>query len=112
MLKKIIIFLSLFFIGFLPLIANAQTNDTAVLAKADTGKIVQESDELIEEIITENKPLKKEKVEYFSQLTRYGFKNLFKQSAYTGGMKYSNQLNPFAETYMQDYLKVHSRVRK
>ncbi len=107
MLKRIIIFFPLFFIGFLPLIANAQTNDTAVLAKADTGKIVQESDELIEEIITENKPLKKEKVEYFSQLTRYGFKNLFKQSAYTGGMKYSNQLNPFAETYMQDYLKVH-----
>lgn len=107
MLKKFYIIISLFFFGILPLDTFAQTMDTTVLAKADTAKIVKESDELIEEIITENKPLKKEKVEYFSQLTRYGFKNLFKQSAYTDGMAYSNQLNPFAETYMQDYLKVH-----
>lgn len=107
MLKKIYIIFPLFFFGFLPLESYAQILDTTVLAKSDTAKIVKESDELIEEIITENKPLKKEKIEYFSQLTRYGFNNLFKQSGNARGMSYSNQLNPFAETYMQDYLKVH-----
>lgn len=93
--------------GFTTQSSYAQIIDSAVIAKADTAKIVQESDEIIEEIINDKKPLKKEKVEYFSQLTRYGFKNLFKQSAYTGNMAYSNQLNPFAETYMQDYLNSH-----
>ncbi len=107
MLKKIYIISLLLFAGFIPSPSYAQVIDSAVLAKADTAKIVQESDEIIEEIIKDKKPLKKEKVEYFSQLTRYGFKNLFKQSAYTGNMAYSNQLNPFAETYMQDYLNSH-----
>lgn len=34
-------------------------------------------DELIDEIVNTKKIPKKDKVEYFGQLTRYGFKNLF-----------------------------------
>ena len=50
-----------------------------------------------------------EKVEYFSRLTRYGFKNLFQKNAYNATLPYSQQVNPHAESYMQDYLNNHSK---
>jgi len=64
-------------------------------------------DELIEEVITNKTPLKREKVEYISQVTRYGFKNLFSKYSYNPLVPYSAQVNPNAESYMQDYLKSH-----
>lgn len=69
----------------------------------------KEEDKVIEEVIESKKPLKKEKVEYLSQVTKYGFKNLFKNYSYNASMPYSSQVNPYAETYMQDYLASHTK---
>ena len=65
--------------------------------------------EIIEEVINSKTPPQKEKVQYFSQVTRYGFKNLFAQYSYNPSLPYSSQVNPNAEAYMQDYLHNHSR---
>src|SRR5580698_3418404 len=62
----------------------------------------QQEDKAIDEVIKSPIPPKKEKVQYFNQVTRYGFKNLFKNYSYDPAMPYSSQVNPYAETYMQD----------
>jgi membrane-bound lytic murein transglycosylase D len=67
------------------------------------------ADALIDEIVLTKKIPKKDKVQYFSQLTRYGFKNLFSKYSYNPTLPYSSQVNPHAEVYMQDYLKNHSK---
>ncbi len=63
---------------------------------------------IIAEVIKTKVPPQKEKVQYVSQVTRYGFKNLFAQYNYNPALPYSSQVNPNAESYMQDYLKVHT----
>jgi len=65
-------------------------------------------DSLITDIIETKKAPKKEKVQYISQLTKYGFKNLFSSLSYNPSLPYSSQVNPFAENYMQDYLRLHT----
>src|SRR5450432_1916570 len=69
----------------------------------------KEEDKAIEEVIKSSTPPKQEKVQYFSQVTKYGFKNLFKNYSYNPAMPYSSQVNPYAETYMQDYLQAHGK---
>lgn len=64
-------------------------------------------EEIIAEVIKTKAPPQKEKVQYFSQVTKYGFKNLFAQYNYNPALPYSSQVNPNAESYMQDYLKQH-----
>ena len=64
--------------------------------------------EIIAEVIKTKAPPQKEKVQYFSQVTKYGFKNLFAKYNYNPALPYSSQVNPHAESYMQDYLKSHS----
>jgi membrane-bound lytic murein transglycosylase D len=66
------------------------------------------SDSIIDEIVVTKQVPKKDKVQYFSQLTRYGFKNLFSKYAYNPSLPYSSQVNPNAEAYMQDYLRLHT----
>lgn len=61
----------------------------------------------IDEVIKSKTLLKAEKVQYVNQVTKYGFKGLFKNLAYNSAMPYSSQVNPYAETYMQDYLRAH-----
>ena len=61
-----------------------------------------------DEIIVSKQTPKKEKVQYFSQLTKYGFKNLFTKFGYNASLPYSSQVNPRAELYMQDYLRNHT----
>jgi membrane-bound lytic murein transglycosylase D len=78
--------------------------DTATI-KTDTA--LQSA--IIDEIVRTKKIPQKDKVQYFSQLTRYGFKNLFSKYAYNSKLPYSSQVNPYAESYMQDYLKAHSK---
>jgi membrane-bound lytic murein transglycosylase D len=68
---------------------------------------VPDEDEAIEEVVKSRTAPKLEKVQYFNQITKYGFKNLFKNLAYNPAMPYSSQVNPYAETYMQDYLQAH-----
>ena len=65
-------------------------------------------DSIIAEVLKTKTPPQKEKIQYFSQVTKYGFKNLFAQYNYNPALPYSVQVNPNAESYMQDYLKVHS----
>jgi membrane-bound lytic murein transglycosylase D len=69
----------------------------------------REEDKAIDEVIKSPVPPKQEKVQYFSQVTKYGFKNLFKNYSYDPTVPYSSQVNPYAETYMQDYLKAHGK---
>lgn len=64
---------------------------------------------IIEEVIKTKTPPQKEKVQYFSQVTKYGFKNLFAKYNYNPALPYSSQVNPNAESYMQDYLTSHSK---
>lgn len=66
-------------------------------------------DSIIEEVIKTKTPPQKEKVQYFSQVTKYGFKNLFAKYNYNPALPYSSQVNPNAESYMQDYLALHSK---
>lgn len=76
----------------------------------DTG-IVDDpvEDEIISEVIKTKAPPQKEKVQYFSQVTKYGFKNLFAKYDYNPALPYSAQVNPHAESYMQDYLNAHTK---
>ncbi len=67
------------------------------------------ADSIINEVITRRKVTPQDKVEYFSRVTQYGFKNLFNKTTYTSTQPYSSQVNPHAESYMQDYLMAHQR---
>ena len=64
-------------------------------------------DEAIDQILKSRELPRKEKIQYLSQETKYGFKNLFKNFSYNSTMPYSSQVNPYAESYMQDYLQAH-----
>ncbi|MDQ2862772.1 MAG: hypothetical protein M3R50_03805, partial [Bacteroidota bacterium] len=66
-------------------------------------------DKAIDAAVNSAKPPDKEKVKYFNQVTKYGFKDLFKNYSYNPAIPYSSQVNPYAETYMQDYLKAHGK---
>lgn len=70
---------------------------------------IQKEDELIDEVVKSAAVPKKDKVQYFSQVTRYGFKNLFSNYSYNASVPYSSQINPNAEVFIQDYMKGHSK---
>ena len=75
----------------------------------DTGVIKDPiEEEIIAEVIKTKAPPQKEKIQYFSQVTKYGFKNLFAKYNYNPALPYSAQVNPNAESYMQDYLQAHT----
>jgi membrane-bound lytic murein transglycosylase D len=98
-------FISAFIILMLSLNLHAQENEVI----PDTTKNTEVAeDSMIDEIVAKRKGLEKDKVQYFSQLTRYGFKNLFSKFSYNPLLPYSSQVNPQAEGYMQGYLKVHT----
>ena len=70
---------------------------------------VKAEETIIDEIVETRAVPPKDRVQYFSKLTRYGFKNLFPSYSYNAAMPYSSQVNPNAEAYMQDYLRGHSK---
>ncbi len=80
------------------------SSDTTITEKEE-----KEEDEAIEDVLKKRTPPPQEKVIYFSQVTRYGFKNLFSKYNYNPLLPYSSQVNPNAESYMQDYLQAHSK---
>jgi membrane-bound lytic murein transglycosylase D len=88
---------------------QSNSQQVNITQQEDTIKedIIQE-DAIIEDIIQTKKTPQKEKVQYISQLTKYGFKNLFSSFSYNPALPYSTQVNPYAENYMQDYLKAHT----
>lgn len=104
--NKIIIFFLL-----LLCMANAQLTVAQASTRAiDTLMLdTLAENEIIDEIVETRTVPKKDKVQYFSQLTRYGFKNLFATYTYNPTQSYSSQVNPNAEKYMQDYLRGHSK---
>lgn len=78
---------------------------------ADTPIVVNEviEDELIEEVIKTKTPPAKDKIQYFSQVTKYGFKNLFTKYSYNPSLAYTAQINPSATTFIQDYMQAHGK---
>ena len=62
---------------------------------------------IIDEVVNSNTPPKKDKVQYVNQVTKYGFKNLFTNYSYNKAAPYINQVNPNAESFVQDYIKAH-----
>ena len=107
-------YLLLYFVSFLSLPATAGTDNFLQqsptlqnVAKDTTPENLAKEDELIEEVIKTRTLPKKEKVEYFNQVTKYGFKNLFANYSYNTALPYSVQINPNAEIFIQDYMKGH-----
>lgn len=68
---------------------------------------IAKEDKLIEEVIKTRTVPKKEKIQYFNQVTKYGFRNLFATYSYNAALPYSAQVNPNAESFVQDYMKDH-----
>jgi membrane-bound lytic murein transglycosylase D len=99
------IFISILLICITGLHANA-TQQKAV--QVDTTD-VEIDDAAIDEVIKSRALPKKEKVQYFSQVTRYGFKNLFNNISYNSALPYTTQINPNANIFIQDYMKGHGK---
>lgn len=68
---------------------------------------IAREDKIIDEVVKSTTPPKKDKVQYVSQVTKYGFKNLFTNFSYNAAAPYINQINPNAESFVQDYMKAH-----
>jgi membrane-bound lytic murein transglycosylase D len=64
-------------------------------------------DEIIDEVVKTKALPSKDKVQYFSQVTKYGFKNLFSRYNYNPALAYQAQVNPSATTFIQDYMRAH-----
>jgi membrane-bound lytic murein transglycosylase D len=64
-------------------------------------------EEIIDEVIKTKTAPSKDRVQYFSQVTKYGFKNLFNKYSYNTSLSYSSQVNPSASEFIQDYMKAH-----
>ena len=103
-------FIYLFTLASLPVFAQVKKSirNTTSNTQDTVKKNELAEDAIIDEIVVTKKTPQKDKVQYFSQLTRYGFKNLFSKFSYNPLLPYSSQVNPQAESYMQDYLKVHT----
>lgn len=92
---------NIFFI-LLFLLAHAGVYAQVDTSEAKTEKII---DEVVEAKTSE---VSSEKVEYLSEITKFGFKNLFRNYTYNPTVPYSEQVNPYAENYMQSYLNSHT----
>ena len=108
-----IIFLIVFAAGFVPAVDKnvfAQNTSTAIEIIADSAlEDTVKEDVMIEEVLKSRTLPKKEKVQYFSQVTKYGFKNLFSNYSYNSSIPYAAQINPNAESFIQDYMRNHSK---
>ena len=110
MKKPSLLFLILMLLSPVFVMANIDLNlqsavDTAIgKGKIDTSSKIE--NKVIDDVIVAAKPAKK-KTEYLSEVTKFGFKDLFKNYSYNSSMPYASQVNPYAENYMQDFLKAH-----
>jgi membrane-bound lytic murein transglycosylase D len=93
------------FLAISTLVSVAQTNATVDTIIIDTAF---ESASL-QEINTTRTVPQKEKVQYFSQVTKYGFKNLFSNYQYNTSLPYTTQINPNASVFIQDYMRGHGK---
>jgi membrane-bound lytic murein transglycosylase D len=89
---------------------NYYQQDTLMVLADTTIKIDEaKEDEVIDEVIKTKTLPAKDKVQYFSQVTKYGFKNLFTRYSYNPSMAYSSQINPSAAGFIQDYMDAHGK---
>jgi membrane-bound lytic murein transglycosylase D len=101
------------FVSLFTTIVFAQSpsaNNDVVPQPADT--IIEDTvkeNEAIDEVIKNRTAPKKEKIQYVSHVTKYGFKNLFSNYSYNASLPYTGQINPNAESFIQDYMKRHSK---
>lgn len=91
------------------LIAHIMTSSGQTTGSDTSVVVTPEAEATIDAIISQRIAPKKEKVQYVSQVTRYGFRNLFAGFQYNPTMPYQSQINPQAELFIQDYMKVHGR---
>ncbi len=78
--------------------------------KADTIVVDEKKeDALIDSVVKTKTPPSKDKVQYFSQVTKYGFKNLFSNYAYNPSLPYSAQVNANATNFIDGYMLVHGK---
>lgn len=104
MKKHLLFILSLFLFQFLKAgVITGTQQQTADTAIVDEKKV----DAAIDEVISSKKLPSKEKVQYFSQVTRYGFKNLFSNNAFNPSQPYDMQINSNAAGFIQDYVRTH-----
>jgi membrane-bound lytic murein transglycosylase D len=108
-LKQVSVYILL--IALMPFGLVAQKSDSVLQSESVDSTIETDiaQNAIIDEIIEQKTVPQKDKVQYFSQLTRYGFKNLFNSFSYNPSLPYSSQVNPLAESYMQGYLRSHSK---
>ncbi|CAN5488229.1 hypothetical protein BH11BAC3_BH11BAC3_43040 [soil metagenome] len=113
----------IFFIPLLLLlILNASAKEFGILKQSNTLQLnisdtiveqeIEKEDSLLDEVVKSRVAPTKEKVQYFNQVTRYGFKNLFSNSSYNASLPYNAQINPNAEIFVQDYMKAHGSYLK
>jgi membrane-bound lytic murein transglycosylase D len=81
-----------------------QLSSKETILEEDTVK----ENQLIQQVILSKKIPTKDNVQYFNQLNKYGFKNLFSNNTFNNTISYKAQINPNAELFVQDYMKNHS----
>ena len=105
-MKKIIsVLFALFFLLLNTKAGNALSNKFQQTQTPQIDTTVE--DEMIDEVVKTKTAPAKDKVQYFSQVTKYGFKNLFAKYSYNTSLSYSSQVNPSATGFIQDYMKAH-----
>ena len=75
----------------------------------DTSINISFEDSLIHALYEKNSLPKSDDLIAINNYTKKGFKDLFSQFNYNSLIPYSNQVNPHAEPFMQDYLNKHSK---
>ena len=112
-MRRFTLFLFFLFIILQPFFVEAgmsvhlQIQADTIIKKENIDTSNNLENKVIDEVIQSKKTIKKDKAEYLSKVTKYGFKDLFKNYSYNSSMPYASQVNPYAETYMQDYLNAH-----
>ena len=100
------------FLALLPSAGNAFTSTNCAQQSIIQDTIIKEDttreNQLIEEVKNGRKIPTKENVQFFNQLNKYGFKNLFSNNTYNSSLSYKTQINPNAELFVQDYIKRHN----
>ncbi len=86
---------------------NFQQVPVAILDTTKEDKKVEAAE--IDEVVKAKAPPTKDKVQYFSQVTKYGFKNLFTRYTYNPALAYNTQINPNATSFVQEYMRRNQR---
>jgi membrane-bound lytic murein transglycosylase D len=102
----------LYFLFLHPSVGKAFTSSNYFQRLSSQETLLEEDtvreNQLIQQVVNSKKIPTKDNVQYFNQLNKYGFKNLFSNSTFNSNISYKAQINPNAELFVQDYMKNHS----